>query len=173
MTLENFIIIGLIIAILSGLIIGIEWKRRLKTSRQLKIIYTLIIFICCICGCKGQKNITDSAGVSPSILDKEWVVIQIGGEKIEQLNKNQPPNLKLSENKISGYSSCNRFHGRYTMEENKITFSHIVITKMLCSETNDIESAYLKALSNVQQWKYKGENLYFLNQENQPVIILK
>ncbi|MDR0604022.1 MAG: META domain-containing protein [Bacteroidales bacterium] len=169
MTIENFIIIiiGLIIAILSGMIIVIEREWRLK------IACTLIIFTCCMCGCKGQKNITDSVEVSPSILNKEWVVIQIGDEKIEQLDKNQPPNLKLSEDKISGYSSCNRFHGTYTMEKNKITFSHIAITKMLCPETNEIESIYLKALSNVQRWEYKGGNLYFLNQEKQPIIILK
>jgi heat shock protein HslJ len=139
----------------------------------LKSFILWIILGCCMFACKGQKHITDSTAVSPSIFDKEWVVIQIGSEKIEQLNNNQPPNLKLSENKISGYSSCNRFHGTYTMEENKITFSHIVITKMLCPETNEIESAYLEALSNVQRWEYKGENLYFFNQENQTIIILK
>ena len=167
MTLEKFIISSrLITGILSGIIIGTgrQW--------QLKIAYTLL-FICCMCSCKAQKTITDKAGDTSFILNKEWIVIQIGDEKIEQLSMNHPPNLKLLEDKISGYSSCNRFHGNCIMQENKITFSHIVITKMLCTETNDIESLYLKALSDVQFWEHKGGKLYFLNQEKQTVIIFK
>jgi heat shock protein HslJ len=145
----------------------------IQKATMKKIIFVLMGFICCMSACKVQKNTVDYAAVPVSVVDREWIAVKIGNEDIEQLNMSRPPNIKLSDGKVSGYSSCNRFHGIYIMKENKITFEQIVMTKMLCHETNEIESAYLKALSNVQSWEYKEGKLYFLNQEKQPVIIFK
>jgi heat shock protein HslJ len=137
-------------------------------------VFIMMIFVYSMFGCKVQKNITVNVEVPLSVLEKEWIAVKIENEEIEQqLKKEQRPTIKLSEGKISGYASCNRFHGTYTVKENTIAFEQIAMTKMFCQETNKIENAYLKALSQVQSWEYREEKLYFFNQEKQIIIIFK
>jgi len=108
-----------------------------------------------------------------SITDKQWIAVEIGNEKMEQLSAERFPTLKLSESRMMGYSSCNRMTGTYTIEKDKITFGAIAITKMLCMDTRDIEDKYLKAFSDVKLWKYEQDKLYFLNEKKQVIIIFE
>ena len=131
------------------------------------------LLVCSLTSCNSQKNINKSKETSNSITNKEWIAVELGKEKIEQLEMNRFPNLTLSEGKITGYSSCNRMNGTYTLEKGKITFGAIAVTKMLCFDTSELESKYLKALSEVQFWECKQGKLYFLNNKKETVIVFE
>ena len=136
-----------------------------------KTIFLPLLLVCFLTNCNSQKNINKNAGTSISIMDKTWIAIEIANEKIEQLESDRFPNITLSERKISGYSSCNRMHGTYTLEKNKITFGPIVVTKMFCFDTSELEMKFLQALSEVKFWEYKQNKLYFLNEQKQVIIV--
>jgi heat shock protein HslJ len=108
-----------------------------------------------------------------SITDKEWVAVELDNEKIKLSDVNQFPRMKLSEGKISGFSSCNRMNGAYTMEKEKISFGPIAVTKMLCFETQEVESKYLKLLSEVKLWEYEQGKLHFFNDKKQIIIVFE
>ncbi|MBJ6367588.1 META domain-containing protein [Snuella sedimenti] len=64
------------------------------------------------------------------------------------------------EQKLSGFSGCNRFFGKYTLEANTIEVGPLASTKMLCRETaNTIESKIHDALSKINRVIIDGELL--------------
>ncbi len=134
--------------------------------------FLLMILICYLSSCNSQKNAVKNTETI-SIADKEWVAVLLKGNSIE-LDKEQLPTLKLSEGKVSGYASCNRYHGTYTLNGDKLSFSPLARTKMLCEEVqNNTENNYLEALSAVKSWEYKQNQLYFLNEDKQTLIIFE
>lgn len=135
--------------------------------------FFIMLLISCLLSCNSQKNINKISDASVSITNKEWIAVELGNEKIELSEVNQFPNLKLSEGKISGFSSCNRMQGTYTMGKNKINFGAIAVTKMFCFETQNIENKYLKLISEVKFWEYKQQKLYFLNEKKQTIIVFE
>jgi heat shock protein HslJ len=132
-----------------------------------------ILIISCLASCNSQRNINKTADASISITGKEWVAVEVDNEKITQQDTSRLPNLKLAEGKISGYSSCNRMHGTYTLEKGKISFGAIAVTKMFCFDTKDLEDKFLKAISEVKFWEYKQNKLYFLNEKKQIIIVFE
>jgi len=139
--------------------------------KQILFFFTLLISV--LLSCNSQRNINKNAVFSELITNKEWVAVELEGKKIELSEINQFPRLKLSESKISGFSSCNRMNGTYALEKEKITFDTIAVTKMLCFETQEIESKFLKVLSEVKFWKYEQTKLYFLNAQKQIIIVFE
>ena len=133
----------------------------------------LMLLLCVLLSCNSQKNAAKSAETPISITDREWKAIVIENEKLEQLTTDKLPAMKLSEGKVTGFSSCNRMHGTYTMEKDKITFSQMAVTKMLCVDTQEIESKFLKALSEVKSWKEEKGKLHLLNENKQVIIIFE
>ena len=131
------------------------------------------LLACFLMSCNSQRNINKSKETSNSITNKEWIAIELDNEKIEQLEMNRFPNLTLSEGRITGYSSCNRMNGTYTLEKEKITFGAIAVTKMMCFDTSELESKFLKALSEVQFWECKQGKLFFLNDKKQRIIVFE
>lgn len=135
----------------------------------------LLFAIICLSACKTNQSTTTQSETTQTItiIGKEWIAIQLGKNAIE-LAENRLPNLTLSEEgKVSGSASCNRFHGRYTMDGNKISFNPLARTKMFCQETQKIEEQFMNTLSNVKLYEYKDEKLHFFGKDKKTLIIFK
>ncbi len=131
---------------------------------------TILLFaIVCLSACKAKQNTMNQA---ITITDKTWVVVQLGENAIE-LAEDLLPSLTLSEGKASGFGSCNRFHGTYTLDGNKISFPPLAQTKMLCQEVQQVEDGFLNALSNAKSWEYKNGKLYFFGENKNVLLIFK
>lgn len=133
------------------------------------ITILFLVAIVCLFACKAKQNTTSQ---SVTITDKTWVAVQLGENTIE-ITEDRLPNLALSEGKVSGFGSCNRFHGTYTLDGNKISFSPLARTKMLCQEVQQIEDGFLDALSNAKSWEYKNEKLYFLGEDKKVLVVFR
>jgi heat shock protein HslJ len=136
-------------------------------------IFLSLLLFCFLMSCNSQRSINKTGTDSVAITGKEWTAIEVYSEKIEQLDTARHPNLKLAEGKMSGYSSCNRMHGTYVLEKEKISFGAVVATKMLCFDTQNLEKNYLNALSEVNFWEYKEKKLYFFNEKKQIIIVFE
>ncbi|MDR1878941.1 MAG: META domain-containing protein [Bacteroidales bacterium] len=135
-----------------------------------KIVSLTVVALCCLQSCGTKKSIAQKPETNVSITHKEWIVVEIENEKIELSDPKRFPSMTLSDGTVSGHGSCNRFHGPYTLKDNRITFGNIVATKMFCMDTQKTEDKYMKALQKVQRWEYKDNQLCFLDDKNQVVI---
>jgi len=84
------------------------------------------------------------------------------------------PLLKLDNGRISGYSSCNRLLGEYSIRKKQITFENVGGTKMMCPEPAfSREKLFFETLSEVKSWKLKKKKLHFFDKNSNCIMILE
>lgn len=93
-----------------------------------------------------------SASAQQSITDRDWSLVTLGSNANPVGNGNRAPTLTLdsSSNRASGFAGCNRFTGSYTLNGDSLSFGAMAVTKMACAQGNEVEVAYLQALSQVR-----------------------
>ena len=106
------------------------------------------------------------------ILDKEWIVTQIGKEKVS-VSAEKTPWIKLSEGRVSGFSACNRMIGSYTLEGETLTFGAIGGTKMFCQEVADLEDVFIQTLQKIRYWKSKSGKLRLFDEKKKLIMKFK
>lgn len=88
----------------------------------------------------------------------ETTVWQIPGA-----NDPRPITLQFdhAQQRVSGFSGCNRFSGTYTLDQNQIHFGPIMSTKMACAESHRqaTEQTFLDALSRVDSYLHETNSL--------------
>ena len=83
------------------------------------------------------------------LLHHRWMLESINGIKIEAAAlDDRIPELEIGEQMMaSGYSGCNRFHGKAALRKDQFSIYPLASTRMYCkAEQNDIESMLLKIL---------------------------
>lgn len=81
-------------------------------------------------------------------LNGNYIVSNMLGNDVSSFNLEI--NFNSEEHKISGFAGCNRFFGSYVHSENKLQFSPIGSTRMMCDEEkNDVEMTLFETLSKV------------------------
>ncbi|MEP3838840.1 MAG: META domain-containing protein [Algibacter sp.] len=120
---------------------------------QLIQFSSLILTIFTLLSCNSQK------GTSKTQDNPEQKTIHLSGTYIISLigtNKDLPDNLTITfneaNNKVSGFTGCNRFIGNYFTDTATIKFSELASTKMYCKEIMNIEEQLLKALAEVNSF---------------------
>lgn len=105
---------------------------------------------------KQELNTSDT-----SILDFKWKLVELQGEEIEYSN----PELEIyfsfdvENNKISGYSGCNRFMGTYLISGfDRIKFEQLLSTKKACPEM-PLENEFMFMLNQVDNYSILGGTL--------------
>jgi heat shock protein HslJ len=89
----------------------------------------------------------------------EWQLRHLKGQALA------PDSILLrleAEDRFSGFGGCNRIVGAYRLADNRLEFSRIVGTKMICLGDNSmaLESALLNALMQVRRWEIQGRRLH-------------
>ena len=68
-----------------------------------------------------------------------------------------------NDQKISGFSGCNRFTGNYTLDKNSIKVGPLASTKKMCPEANNsFETEMLDALSKANNIRFHNDTLELL-----------
>ncbi|MFW2440753.1 MAG: META domain-containing protein [Arenicellales bacterium] len=113
---------------------------------------------------------TDSANstAQASLTDTYWKLIELKGRAVMTAAGQREMKLTLrGENKATGFAGCNSFFGSYTFDESKISFSQLAASRKYCAETMDMESLFLKTLSEIAGYKIIGQTLQFSNDEGE------
>ena len=110
-----------------------------------KQLATLILAIT-VLGCNSSKQTVDS--MSTEINNTTWELTMLEGQNIEQSSvdgKKVNFTLNSADNTISGYSGCNIFSGKYTLENGgRIKISQLASTRMACPDAKINETDILK-----------------------------
>jgi heat shock protein HslJ len=126
-----------------------------------KHFYILLISIFAITSAQAQEK---------KILDKTWILTQLGNEEIS-FNIDKTPYIKLTEGRVGGFSACNRLMGSYTLNGETLVFNEIGGTLMFCQDVHELESKFMQTLQKTNYWKCKGGKLSFFDKDK--VLIMK
>ncbi|MBC3758275.1 META domain-containing protein [Hyunsoonleella sp. SJ7] len=101
-------------------------------------------------------------------LDGKYEIHQLLNEDVSEFGLNIKFDSK--ENKVTGFSGCNRFFGSYVSENGSLKFSDLGTTRMLCSDDkNNIETKFLKALDKADTVLF-SENGFTAFANKKPLI---
>ncbi len=74
------------------------------------------------------------------------------------------PSARFEEGRVAGSTGCNRFTAEYTLDDAALEIGPIASTRMACIPPADqVERAYLDALSRVAGWRLDDSDLVLLD----------
>jgi putative lipoprotein len=96
-----------------------------------------------------------------TLVNTYWKLVRLGDEAVEVKDDQREPYFVLhsEEQRVGGYSGCNRLTGSYAVSEDTLSFSQIGGTMMACAEGMELERAFLDTLGKVARFRIEGETL--------------
>ena len=67
-----------------------------------------------------------------------------------------------ADGKVNGNNGCNNYGGDYKVENNKLSFGMMMSTRKFCQETAEIETTFMRNLTEVDSFKIQEEVLILL-----------
>ena len=128
---------------------------------------TFVILTIIVVSCSSSNKAVDP------LINDIWILEFIKGldyNPKSQTDLRPTIEIHLKDNKVIGNTGCNNMNGTVTVEEDQITFSDIITTKMYCSES--IEQEFLIALGMVNSYKVEKMKLH-LYHDNEELLILQ
>lgn len=107
-------------------------------------------------------------------VESHWSVetLYANGNSIEIPAGHNPGISFLKGNKIAGETGCNRFFGDYESDGEKIIFTNMGSTRMMCPQM-EFENSYMQALGNIASFTITQDTLTFKDKEGNIIAILK
>jgi len=119
------------------------------------------------CGCKQKKSSRAIPDISTSsettgITDKHWKLVELNGNPIDA-STTAFIFMNSSDGRVHGNLGCNSFSGAFTLQEgNRIRFSQLINTQMLCMEGMEIETEMARILQQADNYNLT-EKQFVLN----------
>jgi heat shock protein HslJ len=89
-------------------------------------------------------------------LDGQQIVTPAGARELHVV-------LNSANQRVSGFSGCNRLMGGYVLAGDSLKFDQIAGTLMACAGDMDLEKRFLAAFPRVARWEISGETLRWLD----------
>jgi len=97
------------------------------------------------------------------ITEKYWKLKNLEGQDIKMADNQEREiyfTLKTNENRVTGFAGCNTFTGEYKLEKgNRIRFSKMATTLMMCPDVDVNESEFLKVFELADNYTINGDVL--------------
>jgi heat shock protein HslJ len=127
----------------------------------LTAVAVLVVGIAMIAGYGIHKPQTDKGDVP--LVNTYWKLMTIDGKLIEMSeDMEREPHFVLhtDENRLAGFSGCNRMSGTYKVDGDTISFAPgVAMTRMACPDAADIESAFTQVIEKADGWKITEDDL--------------
>lgn len=105
------------------------------------------------------------------LYDKKWLLQKIASTKKTELP--QKAYIVFSESgKVSGFSGCNRFQGRYSVENEQLKIGPLGSTRKACPQIMGFEARVLKVFRNTNRYQIHNGKLE-LYLDGQPLAVFK
>ncbi|WP_028890566.1 META domain-containing protein [Tenacibaculum sp. 47A_GOM-205m] len=105
-----------------------------------------------------------------------WALEELNGAKVnkDDFGKELPYiEINAAENSFMGTSGCNRIMGKLFSERNKIRFTNIASTEMLCAKGSDKEQEFTKALASTISYTINNNRLTLSNPDKTLLVFKK
>jgi len=95
-----------------------------------------------------------------------WKLMTLDGAPITTLPGTRELHLilQLNQQRVSGFSGCNRLMGAYQVDGDRLSFLQMAGTMMACAQQSmDTEQRFHAMLQKVARWRVDGEKLDLLD----------
>lgn len=91
----------------------------------------------------------------------QWTVTQLGGVPVFDDENARAPSLhfEAAENRLSGFTGCNRLVGQYAVAGSALRFDKLAATRMACPGASLLELTFTDALKATASWNLFGDEL--------------
>lgn len=141
-----------------------------KKTMGKKILFSLIMCLLSL-DIMAQSKLADK--IDSNIYNNTWTLIRMNSRKIKYEPNAEKITLMITpENEYAtGCSGCNTYVCRAIIKRNRIMFSGIGVTRMVCPD-DDLanERIFLKNLADIDSYAIIDEDLYLYKNER-PVLI--
>ena len=115
-------------------------------------------------GCSSVEKLT---GIDPQMVNnKTWVLTSINENPVvagSRVTMEMQPSM-VDQGRISGRAPCNNYFGGYRIADNKISFTPLGSTKMMCPvPIMNQEQMFLSAFPNLDKIEFKPNELTLKN----------
>lgn len=103
-------------------------------------------------------------GDAAPLLQTQWRLAALGDRAVDMAEDRRPDfTLDAKENRISGFTGCNRMSGEYVLSGSELKFDRMISTKMACVETMELERDFLNAMEATVGWRMAEGRLELLD----------
>ena len=131
-------------------------------------IRTLLLAVLLLGGCAHDTPAPGAVAPARStatLIDTYWKLTQLWDEQVASPAGTREVHLILqSQNqRVTGFSGCNRMTGQYAMNGSQIKFDQMAGTLMACVESMDLEKKFLAIFPEVARWEIAAQTLRLLD----------
>ena len=109
------------------------------------------------------------------ITEKYWKLIKLEGQDVEMVENQEREisfMLNSEDNTVGGFAGCNSITGEYELEEgNRISFTNMGITMMLCPDLDLKESEFMEVLKLADNYTIHNDTLELNVAKRAPLAI--
>lgn len=141
-----------------------------------KIIFFFALFLsftACSVLNKDMENQNKENDVQ-TVFGVEWKLKKIGNKEMKYSEENETITLLMTSEpeNVSGFSSCNRYFGKFIYKKGKLTFRDMASTAMMCpNQTMDLERRYLTQLDKVNNFVITEDGELHLRKDDKILLI--
>ena len=124
--------------------------------------------------CPATDKPADKTTPVATLEDRTWNLVQLGETPITPPKDRPGAHIVFmsKDKRVAGSGGCNRIMGGYTLDGNKLSFSKMASTMMMCEDSMALEQNFLKTLDTVTGWSIEGNTLLLKNASGQVVARL-
>ena len=111
----------------------------------------------------------------PGLLDTKWQLLSIvfEGTAIDDVEGAGADITLDSNGTVFGRGGCNRFFGKYHLEEESIRIGPLASTRMYCERTMAVEIAFFKALGAVRKVRSEQDTMEMRSEDGATVLLFR
>ena len=113
-------------------------------------------------GCVASEESRPLAATS-ELLETYWRPAEVFGKPVVVHASTREPHVVLAreQSRMRGFTGCNSVSGAYTHDGQSLRFEKLLTTRRACvaPESNELESAFTKALEATASYRLVGETL--------------
>lgn len=145
--------------------------RNFTTALAGRLVLVLTGVTLLLSACSLENNRMNNAKPDP-LAGTHWQLDNIIG--IETPFKRQPT-LLFDNNRVSGYTGCNRFFGNYrASRDGVLALGQLGMTKMACNGVNnELEQQYTQAIRKVRIYAINHSRLDLLDADHKILLTLR
>lgn len=133
---------------------------------MLKVVITSMPLL--MLGCRSTKPAPAFGGGSEHFYAHQWTLVEVDGRSVTPTRTEKDAHLLFfTPNRLTGSTGCNRLTGTFELSGgNKIRFSPLATTRMMCPDNSDIEGRFLRALGTVKTYHVDDSVLLLSNDQS-------
>lgn len=130
----------------------------MKRFLTIAALAALVVLTASCCPCRKTRS---TAAAQP-LVATTWQLVQLNGRAVQAEGDTFTVTFG-TDGRISGMGACNRLMGPYQTGANgALTIDHPASTQMACLRGADLETAFLRMLSEATHYEVGGDELMVL-----------